>query len=129
MNDNKRTSTDWRESVNRLIDEAGLKNVLAVIAESASLQGWQAAARLMRLAAEKIPSDDEEWEFMLVGRWNDNDAVLYHRALDRYELWTVAEDGTLTLDVPNDGRSYRFVREVTKFEIDDEDVIGSDRIQ
>ena len=127
MNDNKRTSTDWRESVNHLIDEAGLKSVLAVIAESASLQGWQAAARLIRLAAEKIPSDDEG-EFTLVGRWNDNDAVLYRRAADRYELWTVAEDGTLTLDVPNDGRSYRFVREVTEFEIDDEDVIGNDRI-
>lgn len=126
MNDNNRTGTDWRESVNRLIDEAGLKNVLTVIAESASLRSWHAAARLIRLAAGKVPTEDEEGEFTLVGRWNDNDAVLYHRALDRYELWTVAEDGTLKLDVPNDGRRYRFVREVTEFEIDDEDVIGSD---
>jgi hypothetical protein len=71
----------------------------------------------------------EAEEFALIERWNDNDAILYHRAADRYELWTVAEDGTLTLDLPNDGRRYEFVREVTPFELDDNEITGSGQIQ
>ncbi|MGH9838026.1 MAG: hypothetical protein ACREEM_04505 [Blastocatellia bacterium] len=70
----------------------------------------------------------EAEEFTLIERWNDDDAILYHRAADRYELWTVAEDGTLTIDLPNDGRKYTFVREVTTFEVEDDEVIGSGQI-
>lgn len=70
----------------------------------------------------------EAEEFALIERWNDNDAILYHRVADRYELWMVAEDGMLTLDLPNDGRIYKFVREVTEFELEDNDVSGNGQI-
>ena len=84
---------------------------------------------------EKTPAihpgdaEHEKDDLVLIERWNDNDAILFHHSAGRYELWTVAADGELTLDLPNDGRRYRFVREVTQFELDDEDVSGSALIQ
>jgi hypothetical protein len=81
------------------------------------------------VATDNRDVEQEKEEIVLIERWNDNDAILLNRSADRYELWTVADDGPLILDLPNDGRRYRFVREVTEFELDDDEVSGSGMIQ